>query len=67
MFIIGVVALDGLLYVVGGYDGTSKLHSVEIYNPKTNIWWLVLKSAMKCGRSKAGVVVIDKHPFVNYR
>lgn len=56
---LGVVALNGHLYVVGGDDGTSNLASVEVYNPKTNTWSM-LPASMSIGRSYAGVVIIDK-------
>lgn len=56
---LGVVALKGQLYVVGGDDGSSNLASVEVYNPKTNTWTM-LPSCMSIGRSYAGVVIIDK-------
>ena len=55
----GVVTHDGLMYVVGGDDGTSNLSSVEMYNPKTDTWTL-LKAAMGIGRSYTGVCVIEK-------
>lgn len=55
----GVVALNDLLYVVGGDDGASNLASVEVYNPKTDTWSL-LPSCMGIGRSYAGVAIIDK-------
>jgi N-acetylneuraminic acid mutarotase len=57
--VTGVVALNGLLYVVGGDDGTSNLASVEVYNPKTDSWSM-LPSSMGIGRSYAGVAIIDK-------
>ena len=38
---VGVVTHDGLMYVVGGDDGTSNLSSVEMYNPKTDTWTLL--------------------------
>ena len=56
---LGVVALKGILYVVGGDDGTSNLASVEVYNPKLDTWTL-LPSSMGIGRSYAGVAIIDK-------
>lgn len=55
----GVVAMNGLLYVVGGDDGSSNLASVEVYNPKTDCWTM-LSSCMSIGRSYAGVAIIDK-------
>lgn len=64
IFNIGVIALDGLLYVVGGDDGASNLASVEMYNPNTNTWSMLAVS-MNIGRSYAGVVVIDKPSHFN--
>ena len=58
----GVVALNSFLYVVGGDDGTSNLASVEVYNPKTDVWTL-LPAHMGIGRSYAGVAIIDKPGF----
>lgn len=56
---VGVVALNGLLYVVGGDDGAANLASVEVYNPKTDTW-AMLPSSMGIGRSYAGVAIIDR-------
>ncbi|ELW72180.1 Kelch-like protein 2 [Tupaia chinensis] len=55
----GVCAVNGLLYVVGGDDGSCNLASVEYYNPTTDKW-TVVSSCMSTGRSYAGVTVIDK-------
>lgn len=64
MFNAGVVALNGLLYVVGGNDGASNLDSVEVYNPNTDSWsWLT--ASMNTERSFAGVVVINKPQHFN--
>ena len=30
--------LDGFVYAVGGWEGTSRLDSVERYNPESNTW-----------------------------
>jgi len=59
LVISGVVALNGLLYVVGGDDGSANLSSVEVYNPKSDTWSM-LPAAMGTGRSYAGVAIIDK-------
>ena len=53
------MANGGLLYVIGGDDGSSNLGSVEYYNPKTDTWTM-LPTSMITGRSYAGVCVIDK-------
>ena len=45
--------MNGLLYVVGGDDGSCNLASVEYYNPVTDKWTL-LPSNMSTGRSYAG-------------
>ena len=58
-YLTGVIAVDGLLYVVGGDDGSSNLSSVEVYCPKTDAWSM-LSSFMTIGRSYAGVAIIDK-------
>lgn len=49
----GVCAVNGLLYVVGGDDGSCNLASVEYYNPTTDKW-TVVSSCMSTGRSYAG-------------
>ena len=35
---VGVAALAGQIYAVGGHDGTSYLNSVECYDPMTDTW-----------------------------
>lgn len=45
--------MNGLLYVVGGDDGSCNLASVEYYNPATDKWTL-LPTNMSTGRSYAG-------------
>lgn len=46
-------AINGLLYVIGGDDGSCNLSSVEYYNPATDKWSL-LPMNMSNGRSYAG-------------
>ena len=55
----GVASVNGLLYVVGGDDGSSNLASVECYDPRADTWTL-LPSCMTTGRSYSGVTNIDK-------
>ena len=35
---VKVVAMDNMLYVVGGWNGTRRLRSGEVYNPETQEW-----------------------------
>lgn len=49
----GVCAVNNVLYVVGGDDGSCNLASVEFYNPITDKWTL-LPTCMSTGRSYAG-------------
>ncbi|CAD6996490.1 unnamed protein product [Ceratitis capitata] len=50
---LGVAALNGKLYACGGYDGTSFLRSVEVYDPITDTWSLV--TPMNCKRSRVAL------------
>jgi len=59
LIVPGVVAINGLLIIVGGDDGNSNLSSVEVYDPVTDTWTF-LNSSMVVGRSYAGVAIIDK-------
>lgn len=34
----GCVCLDGLLYIIGGFDGMEYFNSVRRFNPKTKTW-----------------------------
>eukprot|EP00957_Ditylum_brightwellii_P170749 12996525-Ditylum_brightwellii.AAC.1 len=46
--------LDGQLYVVGGYEGSWKLSSAEVYNPTTKCWSLITN--MSHARSSCAAV-----------
>ena len=35
---LGLAMLDGYVYAVGGWEGSSRLDSVERYDPETNSW-----------------------------
>lgn len=56
---LGVVALNGLLYVVSGNDEDNFLHSTECYNPNTNTWTVVTAS-MNVDRITVGAVTINR-------
>ena len=59
LLILGVIAVESKLYVVGGDDGTANLTSVEVYDPETDQWTL-LPSHMSLGRSYAGIALGEK-------
>ncbi|XP_075261820.1 uncharacterized protein LOC142353456 isoform X2 [Convolutriloba macropyga] len=50
---IGVAVLNGLIYAVGGHDGTSYLNSVECYDPSSKKWSIVAN--MNCPRRYVAV------------
>ncbi|VDN20387.1 unnamed protein product [Gongylonema pulchrum] len=55
---VGVAALGGLVYAVGGYDGNTRncLDTVEIYEPRANRWRP--GPSLLQNRSGAGVTVV---------
>ncbi|KAK7009885.1 kelch-like protein 10, partial [Biomphalaria glabrata] len=54
---VGVTALQGCLYAVGGFDGQYRLNSAERFNQRTNQWSFI--SPMIQQRSDAGVAVLS--------
>jgi len=48
----GLAVVSRLLYVVGGYDGQSRLSTVECYHPEDNSWTMM--APMIVTRSGAG-------------
>ncbi|XP_078502015.1 kelch-like protein 24 [Lissotriton helveticus] len=54
---LGLAMLDGLVFAVGGWEGHSRLDSVECYNPHTNTWHFV--ESMKMAVTSPAVVAHD--------
>jgi hypothetical protein len=54
-FAVGVV--NGILYAVGGHNGTNHLNRVEAYDPGTNTW--SVKTSMPTARSSLAVGVVN--------
>lgn len=60
--------LDGFVYAVGGWEGRSRLDSMECYNPQTNSWEFT--KSVKMAVTSPAVVALDgllyvtgmKHP-----
>ncbi|XP_027141565.1 kelch-like protein diablo isoform X1 [Larimichthys crocea] len=53
----GLVMLDGFVYAVGGWEGRSRLDSVECYNPHTNTWQFT--ESVKMAVTSPAVVALD--------
>nr|XP_020475518.1 kelch-like protein 20 isoform X2 [Monopterus albus] len=54
---LGLVVLDGFVYAVGGWEGRSRLDSVECYNPHTNSWQFT--RSVKMAVTSPAVVALD--------
>ncbi len=52
-YVVGMATLDGYLYVVGGYDGQSRIDTVERYSPVYNKWTFVSNMTMPLSRCQA--------------
>lgn len=52
----GVGVLDGVLYAVGGEDGSKTLKSVEAYRPSTGVWTTI--ADMHVCRKNAGKYIV---------
>lgn len=53
---VGVAVVNRLLYAIGGFDGNTRLNTVECYHPENNSWTIV--TPMQIGRSGAGEILI---------
>ncbi|KAG7237329.1 hypothetical protein CRUP_019068, partial [Coryphaenoides rupestris] len=53
----GLVMLDGYLFAVGGWEGRSRLASVECYNPHNNTWQFM--QSVKMAVTSPAVVALD--------
>lgn len=54
----GVAALNQYIFVVGGFDGTRQLASVERYDTENNVWTMV--APIKVPRSALSLTVLDE-------
>jgi kelch-like protein 18 len=51
---LGVATLNGKIYACGGYDGSSFLRSVEVFDPLLNKWSYI--ASMNVTRSRVALV-----------
>lgn len=54
---LAVVALDGWIYAIGGFNGVSFLNTVEAYDPASNTW--VTLAPMPTPRAAVQAAVVD--------
>jgi hypothetical protein len=59
---LGVAAVDGKIYAIGGSNGNSQLDTNEMYDPATNTW--VSKQPMSTARSRFGITVFENKIYV---
>ena len=45
---VGVAVMRGNLYAIGGYNGTERLNTVEVFDADTKVWSRV--ASMNCKR-----------------
>ncbi|XP_017785820.1 PREDICTED: kelch-like ECH-associated protein 1 isoform X2 [Nicrophorus vespilloides] len=55
---VGVAVMDGLLYAVGGSEGSKYHSSVEYYEPESDRWTTI--KPMHCRRLAVGVAVVNR-------
>jgi hypothetical protein len=54
---VGVGVTNGKLYAFGGFNGTERLATVEVYDPKLQKW--TQGKSMTCKRSAVGVRLVE--------
>lgn len=59
---VSVTVHNGLIYAMGGYDGESRLNTVERYDPTSNQWTLI--TPMLTRRSDAGACTLDDKIYI---
>lgn len=52
----------GRLYAIGGLDGSSRLNTVEMFDPKTGVWQKV--ASMNYQKSALGAAVLNDRIYV---
>lgn len=57
MFLLGVAVLNGLVYAVGGFNGSLRVRTVDVYDPVRDVWSSA--PSMEARRSTLGVAVLN--------
>ena len=55
---MAAAVVGGLLYALGGYDGSNFLSSCEVYDPASNRWRAIAPMGSKRSEMAAAVVSI---------
>jgi hypothetical protein len=55
---LGYFVLGGSIYAVGGFDGGSRVSSVERYSVALDSWSEVIRGELGCARSSFGALVV---------
>lgn len=53
----GLGVVNGKVYAVGGFNGSLRVRTVDVYDPNTDTWQVA--PSMEARRSTLGVAVID--------
>lgn len=57
VFLLGVAVVNGLVYAVGGFNGSLRVRTVDVYDPLKDVWTSC--PSMEARRSTLGVAVLN--------
>ncbi|XP_035669434.1 kelch-like protein 2 [Branchiostoma floridae] len=57
----GVVVMNGLIYAVGGFNGSLRVRTVDVYDPNKDTWTSV--QSMEARRSTLGTAVLNEYIY----
>lgn len=58
---LGVAVLNGLVYAVGGFNGSLRVRSIDVYDPLKDTWNSC--PSMEARRSTLGVAVLNGYIY----
>ena len=58
---VGLAVVNGQLYAVGGFDGSTYLKTIEVYDPEQNQWRLCGTMNYRRLGGGVGVVKMPQH------
>ena len=56
-YLTGVAVISGLVYAVGGFNGSLRVRTVDVYDPIKDIWTSI--ASMEARRSTLGAAVLN--------